>query len=109
VAALRRTTLAGRLKGLYGSVDRLDAFVGMLAERHVAGSDLGELQHAIIRRQFTALRDGDPHFYAHDRALGAIARRYGITYRHTLAQVIRMNTAAAAPDDVFRAADGPPT
>ena len=102
---VRRTTLAGRLKALYGNVDRLDPFVGMLAERHLPGSDLGELQHAILLRQFTAVRDGDPRFYATDRALPTIARRYGITYRHTLAQIIRMDTGAAVPGDVFKAAD----
>jgi Animal haem peroxidase len=104
VRAVRRTTLAGRLRALYGSVDRLDAFVGMLAERHLPGSDLGELQQRILRRQFTALRDGDPRFYAHDRVLRAIARRYGVTYRHTLAQVVRMNTGAAVPGEALRAA-----
>jgi Animal haem peroxidase len=76
----------------------------MLAERHLPGSDLGELQQRILRRQFTALRDGDPRFYAHDRVLRAIARRYGVTYRHTLAQVVRMNTGAAVPGEALRAA-----
>jgi hypothetical protein len=30
----RRTPLAARLKAVYGSVDRVDAFVGMIAEPH---------------------------------------------------------------------------
>jgi hypothetical protein len=104
VVGVRRTTLAARLKALYGSVDRLDAFVGMVAEPHVRGSELGPLQLAIFRRQFAALRDGDRFFYRRDRGLRAIERRYGIGFRHTLAQVIRADTGAAVPADVFRAA-----
>ena len=47
VAGVRRTTLAARLKAIYGNVDKLDAFVGMVSERHVAGTEFGELQLAI--------------------------------------------------------------
>jgi hypothetical protein len=104
VTAVRRTTLAARLKALYGSVGRLDAFVGTLAEPHLRGSDLGELQLAMFKRQFRALRDGDPRFYANDPAVQAMRRRYGITYRRSLAQIIRMNTGAAVRADVFSAA-----
>jgi hypothetical protein len=105
VVGVRRTTLAARLKALYGSVDRLDAFVGMVAEPHVRGSELGPLQLAMFERQFAALRDGDRFFYAGDRRLRAIRRRYGLDFRHSLAQVIRANTGAAMPRDVFVAAD----
>ena len=37
VVGVRRTTLAARLKAIYGNVDQVDAFVGMLAEPHVPG------------------------------------------------------------------------
>jgi len=103
VVGVRRSTLAARLKALYGSVDKLDAFVGIVAERHVPGSELGELQRAIFKRQFEALRDGDRFFYLNDPELATIKRRYGICFRHTLADVIRMNTGAAVQDDVFTA------
>jgi hypothetical protein len=105
VRAVRRTTVAARLKAIYGDVDRVDAFVGMVAEQHVPGSDLGELQRAIWRREFERLRDGDRFFYGNDRALSTIARRYGITYRHALADVVRANTDADVQADVFHAAD----
>jgi Animal haem peroxidase len=105
VAGVRRTTLAARLKALYGSVDRLDAFVGMVSEPHVRGSELGPLQLAVFERQFAALRDGDRFFYAGDRRLRAIRRRYGLDFRHSLAQVTRADTGAAMPRDVFVAAD----
>jgi hypothetical protein len=104
VVGTRRTTLAARLKALYGNVNQLDAFVGMMAEPHVAGSELGELQRAMFKRQFEALRDGDRFFYSNDPDLTTIRRRYGIDFRQTLADVIRMNSSADVQDDVFSAA-----
>lgn len=88
VAGLRRTTLAARLKAIYGTVENVEAFVGMVAERHVRGTEMGPLQLALWTRQFRALRDGDRFFYANDRALEQIRRRYGIDYRATLAQLV---------------------
>jgi hypothetical protein len=105
VAGVRRTTLAARLRAIYGSVDALDAFVGMSAERHVPGTEFGELQLAIWTRQFTALRDGDRFFYGADPELGRIERRYGISYRHTLAEIIERNTGEHVQPNVFRAAE----
>jgi hypothetical protein len=104
VSGIRKTTLASRLRGIYGSVDKLDAFVGMVSERHLRGKEFGELQLAIWRRQFEALRDGDRFFYAVDPALRSITRAYGIDYRHSLAQIVRANTDATVPDEVFEAA-----
>jgi hypothetical protein len=90
--ATRRTPLAARLKAVYGSVDKVDAFVGLVAEKHVGGTDLGELQIAMWKKQFQALRDGDRFFYGNDPVLASIQQAYGIDYRHTLAQVIAANT-----------------
>ncbi len=104
VTGVRRTTVAARLKAIYGSVDKIDAFVGMAAERHVRGTEFGELQLAIWQEQFRALRDGDRFFYLNDPALSNIQRAYGIGYRHSLADIIRMNTGAVVPDNVFRVA-----
>jgi hypothetical protein len=88
----RQTTVASRLRAIYGSVDNIDAFTGMIAEPHFAGSEFGELQRAIWARQFQALRDGDRFFYQNDPALASILSTYNIDYRHSLAQVIADNT-----------------
>jgi hypothetical protein len=88
----RRTTLAARLKAIYGDADELDAFVGILAERHVEGSELGELQSAIWKTQFEALRDGDRFFYENYPALGALRDKFGIDFEESLAEIIAMNT-----------------
>lgn len=107
VTAVRRATLAARLAAIYGTVDRLDGFVGMLSEQHFPGTEFGELQLAIWTRQFEALRDGDRFFYLNDPSLQIIEERYGVDYRHTLAQVIEMNSnVTGLQDDVFRIASG---
>jgi hypothetical protein len=104
VSETRRTTLAARLKAIYGSVDNLDAFVGMMSEPHPSGSELGELQSALWRGQFEALRNGDRFFYAGDPVLHEIAIKYGITYRHTLSELIEIDGKVAKkgyPANVF--------
>jgi hypothetical protein len=92
VRMVRRTTLAARLKAIFGSVSNLDAFTGMLAEKHLTGSELGELQTAIWRDQFGAARDGDRFFYLNDPLQSYIRQNFGIDSRKTLAQVIAANT-----------------
>ena len=101
VTGVRRTTLASRLRALYGTVDKVDGFVGMISEPHVQGSDLGPLQRAFWRRQFAALRDGDRFFYLNDPALKRIDDRYGVSYKHSLAEIVEANTDADVPADVF--------
>ena len=57
------------------------------------------------KQQFTALRDGDRFFYLNDPGSdGASSDRYGITYRHTLAELIELNTSANVQPDVFHVA-----
>jgi hypothetical protein len=57
-------TLQGKLKGLYGNPDQIDAWVGGLAEDHVQGALVGPLVFAVVTDQFERLRDGDRFFYA---------------------------------------------
>jgi hypothetical protein len=105
VTGIRRTTLAARLRAVYHDVDKLDPFVGMVSEPHVPGTEFGQLQLAIWKRQFEALRAGDRFFYANDPELAVIRRRYGIDYRRTLAQIIDANTGVTVRPDVFKAAE----
>jgi len=104
VAGVRRTTLAARLAAIYDTTADLDAVTGMVSEPHVPGTELGELQLAIWKRQFEATRDGDRFFYLNDPALTKIRRAYGIDYRRTLADLIVLNTdvqRAELPRNVF--------
>jgi peroxidase len=106
VTGVRRTTLAARLRAVYGSVDEVDPFVGMVSERHVAGTEFGELQLAIWKRQFEALRDGDRYFYANDPSLALIRHLFGIDFRRSLASIIVRDTDVRRGEiqrNVFRA------
>src|SRR2546430_17453092 len=102
VLGVRRTTVAARLKAIYGTVDRLDAFVGMGSERHVKHTAFGELQLAIWAKQFSALRDGDRFFYRNDPVIRSIAHEFGIDYRLTLAEIVKLNTDVTLQRDVFK-------
>jgi hypothetical protein len=107
-SGVRRTTVAARLKATYADPNSVDGFVGMMAERHLPGTEFGELQTAIWRRQFQALRDGDRFFYGNDQGLSTILSTYGIDFHTTLAQVIARNTDLPSADinpDVFLVPD----
>jgi hypothetical protein len=103
VVGVRRTTLAARLRAIYGNVNKVDAFVGMVSEKHVPGTEFGSLQLAIWKKQFEALRDGDRFFYLNDPALTTIAQTYGIDYRHSLAELVKLDIGVTLPSNVFKA------
>jgi hypothetical protein len=105
VVGIRRTMLAARLRAIYGRVGKLDAFVGMLSEQHVPRTEFGELQLAMWKKQFEALRDGDRFFYLNDPMLPTLESRYGLDYSRSLADIIRMNTSARPEADVFEATE----
>jgi hypothetical protein len=79
-----------KLQQLYGSVDNIDAFVGALAEDHVAGADVGPLTKAVLVDQFTRLRDGDRFFYQNQQFT---ADEQKMIQGSTLAKVIEANTS----------------
>ncbi len=88
-----------RLAAAYDHVDDVDLWVGGLAEDRARGSHLGPLFQRILVRQFTALRDGDRHWYERvfrGRDLRALRRL-------RLSKVIRWNTGIGRelPRDVF--------
>jgi hypothetical protein len=55
--------LQDKLESLYGEVDNIDLWVGLLAEDHVRESSVGELARTIIADQFERLRDGDRFWF----------------------------------------------
>lgn len=92
------TELAGKLEALYGSVDNIDVWVGVLAEDQVDGASLGELGRTILVDQFTRLRDGD-RFWYENRFEGELLSDLQST---TLAGVIERNTEVGElRDNVF--------
>ncbi|MEM9541576.1 MAG: peroxidase family protein [Cyanobacteria bacterium P01_E01_bin.42] len=84
-----------KLEELYGNVDRIDAFVGLLAEDLQPGSSVGETVDTIIAEQFSRLRDGDRLYYENQFTPTEIAAIESTT----LADIIRRNTDTAIVQD----------
>lgn len=59
----RNTELQQKLQTLYGSVNNIDLWVGLLAEDHVRGTSFGPTGSRIVANQFERLRDGDRFWY----------------------------------------------
>ena len=88
-----------QLVELYGTVDNVDPWVGMLCEKHVPGANLGLTAYMIIRDQFERLRDGDRFWYQNEFQ-GTALERFEQT---RLSDVIRRNTGIKLiRGDVFR-------
>lgn len=62
---------------------------------------LAATRRAIWKKQFAALRDGDRFFYLNDPDLATIAQTDGITYRHTLADLIGLDAGIAVSPNFF--------
>jgi len=65
------TGVATKLETLYGvgQVDAVDPWIGCIIEDHLPGAAVGETLVAILKEQFTRLRDGDRFFYLNDAGL----------------------------------------
>lgn len=55
--------VAANLESLYGDVNNIDLWVGLMAEDHIENGSLGETATTIIADQFERLRDGDRFYY----------------------------------------------
>lgn len=91
-----------RLFNLYLNIDDVDPWVGMLAEQPMPGALFGETIMAIMKRQFTSLRDGDRFFYLNDPVLSQEEKDW--IRRTTLRDIIMYNTSISLmQDNVFKA------
>lgn len=98
------TTAAQTLEDLYGTPDKVDPWVGMLAENHMSDALFGETIMKIFEEQFTALRDGDRFYYMNDPILSQ-AEKIGIQ-NTTFRDVIMRNTNIdIMQENVFLATD----
>ena len=99
----KNTSLAAALKSVYGDVNRVDAWVGILAEDHLPGGSVGATANAVITDQFVRLRDGDRFWYQNDRF---DPQEMAAIKSITLARVLRRNTGVAGlQDKIFFAED----
>jgi len=80
--------IAAKLESLYGDVNNVDLWVGLLAEDQTENGSLGETATAIIADQFERLRHGDRFYYENtmsDREIREIEST-------TLGDIIERNT-----------------
>ncbi|MBK7342029.1 MAG: T9SS type A sorting domain-containing protein [Saprospiraceae bacterium] len=90
------------LEFVYGSVDQVDPWVGMLAEDHMPGALFGHTAMTIIRKQFLALRDGDRYYFENDIEISEEEKEW-IRKVH-LADIIKRNAGVTiVHDDLFTA------
>lgn len=59
----RNMALQNKLQSAYGTVDRIEAWVGLVAEDHARGSSMGRTMLNVWRREFIRMRDGDRFFF----------------------------------------------
>jgi peroxidase len=81
--------LQGYFRELYGTVDKVDLFMGGMAERHASRAVVGPTFQAIIANQFRALRDGDRFFWRNQNFDRATVDTIAST---KLSHVIKRNT-----------------
>ncbi|MEL7472321.1 MAG: peroxidase family protein [Planctomycetota bacterium] len=82
--------LAAELASLYGDVDDVDIWIGLMSEDKLAGSGVGETMARILIDQFTRLRDGDRYFYLNDGSL--TFEDLAFIENSTLADLLMRNT-----------------
>lgn len=81
------------LENLYGNINDVDAWVGMLAEKAMPNKLFGPTVTAALTRQFQNLRDGDRFFYLGNPNLTSAEKAVISSTR--LSDVIRRNTSVA--------------
>jgi len=75
-----------KLKNLYSGWDKIDAFIGILAEDPVQDSLLGITGSSMLIDHFQHIRDADPYYYEWDEGLPDYARKeiHGVTLRDVI-------------------------
>jgi len=91
------------MEDLYGSIDNIDAWVGMLAEDHLPNSEVGPTLHAMLKLQFENIRDADRFWFERDSYISSYNKQAIKITR--LADVIKRNTNIQSISDVFYASD----
>jgi peroxidase len=91
--------LQKNLKDVYGSIDKVDLFIGGMAETPSSSGVVGPTFQTIIRNQFDALRAGDRFFWRNQAFDPVTSKAIANT---TLADIILRNTDTnASPSHVF--------
>jgi hypothetical protein len=83
------------LKSAYDNdINKLDPWVGMLAERHVSGAMVGETLMRVLSDQFRRLRDGDRFWYERYLSQDLV----NLVNDQTLSRIIKRNSNISGGD-----------
>ena len=100
------SAIANAMLQVYGDINDVDAWVGMLAEAHMSNALFGETIMKIMETQFAALRDGDRFYFENDAALSADeideiknGTLHDIIMRNTNITLMQQNVFEAMPHD----------
>ncbi len=86
----RDLAVQNALKAAYVTVDKVELWVGGLAEQHLPGSSVGPLFAAILKDQFTRLRSGDRFWFQN---AGVLSQAQAAEVEKTLlSDIIKRNT-----------------
>ncbi len=103
-----------KLQSLYGDINEIDAWVGLLCEEPMSGSVLGETLQLILEEQFRVLRDGDRFYFENDPALTEAekemirnTRLKDIVRRNTIIPVMQDNVFVTMPQEMLCTAAEP--
>ncbi len=87
-------------QNVYGFIDDIDPWVGLLSETHMSNALFGETVMAIMTRQFNTLRDGDRFYYENDPAF--TPEEINVIKQTRLKDIIMRNTDVnTMQDNVF--------
>ncbi len=102
------TRVQKELTELYGSIDNIDPWVGMLAEDYMPGAIMGSTIMHIVERQFQVLRDGDRYYYEADKRLSREeleeirnTTMRDIIMRNTDIEIMQKNVFKAMPRELI--------
>jgi hypothetical protein len=99
-------TVAKKLRSLYGNVNNIDLWIGILSEDHLPGKSVGRTLNEMLKAQFEKLRDGDYYFYLNDPNLPNNIRTQ--IKSTTFAAIIKRNTGLTSlTNDVFHTEECP--
>jgi peroxidase len=85
----RNAQMASKLQQLYGSVDKIDLWVGALAEDHLPGASVGPTLAKVLVDQFQRIRNGD-RFWYQNQFSGQLLRDIDNTH---LSDILKRNTS----------------
>jgi peroxidase len=94
------------LRKLYGNVNNIDLWIGILSEDHLPGTSVGLTMQQILKTQFERLRDGDYYYYLNDPYLPFLVRNQ--VKNTKLSDVLKRNTTLTSlQSNVFFTQDCP--